>query len=135
MVDLQTPYTTLLNPVATFLINLIGIHAMASGIHIVLPNATFAVLFGCNGLEALLLYLAAVLAFKTFWSVKGRWIVLGSVFLVVINLLRLTLLAYVIEYHREYFTLMHDHVTQDIMIFFAMLVFFLFVRRAKEVSA
>lgn len=133
VVDIQTPYTAFLNPVASFLMNTFGIHATSSGVHIVLPTATFAVLFGCNGLEALLIYIAAVLAFRGSWKIKGPWILAGTLILIAINLIRLVLLAYVVEYHREYFDFMHDHITQDVMIFLAMVVFFLFVRRMNGV--
>jgi exosortase/archaeosortase family protein len=133
-VDLQLLYTTQLNSIVTPLINVIGIEAIASGINIVLPSATFKVIFGCNGLEAILIFLAGVLAYKATLSYKGEWVLKGIVIISLLNLIRIVILAYTIEYHRSYFDFMHDYITQDVMIFISIILFFIYIQNAKGVS-
>jgi len=132
VINFQELYTETLNPIATFFINKIGIEAMQSGINIILPTSILKVLFGCNGLEAILIFIAAVLAYKADLSYKLNYLLQGIFLISVINIFRLVLLAYVIEIHSKYFHLMHDYVTQHIMVFLAILLFFIFVSNVKQ---
>jgi len=129
--DLQVVYTNFMNPIVSYFINLIGIKAISVGIDIILPSSILKVIFGCNGLEAILIFIAGILAFRA--KLKDKLIYLGQgiLFLAIVNIFRLVILAYVIEYHNYYFAFMHDYVTQDIMIFLAILIFLIFTQKMK----
>jgi len=133
-IDLQMLYTSLINPVTTFFINIIGIKATYIGIDILLPNNILKVLFGCNGLEAILIFVAGVVAFKAKLRYKLKYLLQGILLISVINIFRLVLLAYVIEVHSGYFHLMHDYVTQHIMVFLAILLFLIFTSNIKSIN-
>ena len=125
-------YTNVINPIVTFLINSIGIEAMHMGIDIILPTSILKVLFGCNGLEAILIFIAGVLAFKADTKYKLKYLIQGILLISVINIFRLVLLAYVLEVHGNYFNLMHDYATQHVMVFIAIMLFLIFTSNVKS---
>lgn len=133
-IDLQLMYTSVINPIVTFFINGIGIDAMYMGIDIILPTSILKVLFGCNGLEAILIFIAGVVAFKAELSYKLKYLFQGILLISVINIFRLVLLAYVLEIHSNYFNLMHDYVTQHIMVFLAILLFLIFTSNVRNTN-
>jgi exosortase/archaeosortase family protein len=133
-IDLQLMYTEVINPIVTFFINSIGINAIYIGIDIFLPTSTLKVLFGCNGLEAILIFTAGILAFKADLKYKLKYLLQGILFISTVNIFRLVILAYVLEVHSNYFSLMHDYVTQHIMIFLAILLFLIFTSNVKEIN-
>jgi len=129
--DLQLFYTSFMNPIVTYFINMIGIDALSVGLNILLPSATLKVIFGCNGLEAILIFVAAMLAFKSNLKLKVKYLLEGVLLIATINIFRLVILAYIIEYHSYYFSFMHDYVTQDMMIFLAIMIFLIFTQKMK----
>ncbi len=124
-------YTGAVVALSAWLIDLIGIPVTAHGAYLQLHHAVMEVKFGCNGLEAILLYVAAVLAYPAGWKLRLVGIVAGSAVLQVLNIVRIGVLAWVLEYHQQNFALMHEYVTQSIMIALAFLVF-LFYLQATE---
>ncbi|NPA64510.1 MAG: hypothetical protein GXO16_06010 [Epsilonproteobacteria bacterium] len=56
---------------------------------------------------------------------------MGVILLELINLARITLLAWVIERYPRQFDLMHDYITQSIMIVLAFLLFLLYLQRIE----
>ncbi len=124
---LDDTYTYAVVYLSRFLIELIGISVTASGDLLHLPHAVMEVKFGCNGLEAILLFTAAVLAFPASWKQRLYGIVVGSTLLQFFNLLRIMLLGYVIEYHRDIFDVMHEYITQSILIAIAFVLFLLYL--------
>lgn len=133
-IDLQLLYTSIINPITTFFINIIGIEATYIGIDIFLPTSILKVLFGCNGLEAILIFVAGVVAFKAQLRYKLKYLLQGVLLISAINIFRLVLLAYVIEIHNDYFNLMHDYVTQHMMVFLAILLFLIFTSNVKNIN-
>lgn len=133
-IDLHSMYTNILNPIVTFFVNGIGIEAFMSGIDIILPTSILKILFGCNGLEAILIFTAGVLAYQSDLGYKLKYLLKGILLISVINVLRLVLLAYVIEVHNSYFTLMHDYVTQHMMVFFSIILFLIFTSNVKTIN-
>jgi len=125
-------YTNVINPIVTFFINGIGIEAIYIGIDIILPTSILKVLFGCNGLEAILIFIAGVFAFKANLNYKLIYLLQGVLLIATINMFRLVLLAYILEKHSNYFHLMHDYVTQHIMLFIAIMLFLIFTNNVKK---
>ncbi len=124
-------YTGAVVALSAWFIDLLGIHVTAHGAFLYLDHAAMEVKFGCNGLEAILLYVAAVLAYPASWKLRLIGIIAGSTVLQVLNIIRIGVLAWVLEYHQRQFALMHEYVTQSIMIALAFIVF-LFYLQATE---
>ena len=113
---------------SAYLIDFIGINVTSSGAYLHLNSAIMEVKFGCNGLEAILLYCAAVLAFPASWKYRIMGILIGSTILQFFNLLRIALLAWVLENHRDIFDIMHEYITQSIMIVIAFVIFLIYLQ-------
>ena len=65
---------------------------------------------GCNGVEALFLILAGVLAVPATWAVRGRALVCYLPLLFALNLLRVVGLLYVLARFPEQMSLAHDQI-------------------------
>ncbi|MBN2896019.1 MAG: archaeosortase/exosortase family protein [Campylobacterales bacterium] len=132
LLRLDAYYTAAVVELSRHLIELIGIDVRAEGAFLHLPKAIMEVKFGCNGLEAILLYAAAVLAYPASWKARLSGIVIGSLFLQFFNLLRIALLAWVLEFHPSVFPIMHEYITQSIMIAIAFVVFLVYLQNVSR---
>ena len=128
---LDAYYTGAVVSISTWLIQLIGIDVTAQGAFLHLESAIMEVKFGCNGLEAILLYVAAVLAFPATWKERFIGIIAGSTALQVLNIIRIAILAWVLEYQRDIFPIMHEYITQSIMIALAFIIFIIYLQRVS----
>ncbi len=128
---IESFYNDFVASLSTWFIDLLGIAAKALGDAINLPHATLIIKFGCNGLEAIFIYVAGVLAYPAQWKMKLGGILLGSLVLEILNIFRIALLAYTIEHYPRYFDLMHDYITQSIMIVLAFLTFLFYLQRVS----
>jgi len=109
------------------LLNFIGLESSGKGSLLFLPNITFDVRFGCNGLEAVLIYAVAVISFPAKWFKKLMGIGAGLVIIQIINLLRIVGLAFSGVYYKEIFDLLHIYIAQGIMIAVALGVFLIYI--------
>ena len=129
--QLDAYYTGVVVKISTWLIRLIGIDVTANGAFLHLKSAIMEVKFGCNGLEAILLYVAAVLAFPASAKERLVGIVIGSTVLQILNIVRIAWLAWVLEYQRDMFAIMHEYITQSIMIALAFIIFIIYLQRVS----
>jgi len=109
------------------ILNFIGLESSGKGSLLFLPNITFDVRFGCNGLEAVLIYAVAVISFPAKWFKKLTGIAAGFIIIQVINLLRIVSLAFSGVYYKEMFDLLHIYIAQGIMIAVALGVFLIYI--------
>ncbi len=123
-------YNSFITALSAKAIELVGIPVSYSENILHLPHADMVIKFGCNGLEAVLIYLAGVLAYEAGAKVKLLGAVAGIVVLEIINILRIVLLAYVLEYHPDIFDVLHDYITQSIMIILAFILFLIYLQKA-----
>ncbi|MBN2824678.1 MAG: archaeosortase/exosortase family protein [Campylobacterales bacterium] len=82
------------------------------GNYIHLSNGSLEVLFGCNGLESIILYIAAIFAYPATHKEKVYGLLIGFVLINVINIIRIVILGYVHLYHHNILGVMHDYITQ-----------------------
>jgi len=84
----------------------------------VIRNSRFAVNIknGCNGVEAMLIYFAAVLAFPAPWKSRLTGVVLGFVAIQLVNLVRVVALFLTGVYFPKLFDSSHTVVWQTIVI-------------------
>jgi exosortase/archaeosortase family protein len=125
-------YTAAVVVLSKYLIELIGISVTAQGSFLHLNSAIMEVKFGCNGLEAILLFAAAVLAYPASWKLRLAGIIIGSTFLQIFNLIRIAILAWVLEYHPTVFPIMHEYITQSIMIAIAFVAFLVYLQNVTR---
>jgi len=131
IVDVNGIYTNGVVLITSKILSALHIPTTCSGSIIHLPSISLDVRFGCNGLEAVMIYSVAVLAFPATWRKKVYGIVAGFLIIQIINILRIVGLAYAGVYLQNIFHYIHIYVAQGIMIAIALGTFFLYLAFTK----
>lgn len=84
---------------------------------------------GCNGVEAMLIFLAAVLAFPAPWRARLLGLALGVVAIQAVNLIRVVALYLTGAYFPSWFDASHTVVWQTVVILFSVLLWILWANR------
>ena len=126
------PFTEAVTRASAVLLRIIGERVEVAGTLIRSPQFVIDVKNGCNGLEAMLLLAAAMLAFPA--SLRSRLIGLavGSVAIQILNLFRVSSLFWLGANHRPIFDFFHVAVWQSIVILAAIAMFVLWGRKFAE---
>lgn len=137
VIDLNGLYTSAVVSATTKVLKAAAIPSTAEGSLIRLPALSLDVKFGCNGLEAVMIYSVAVIAFPAPWYRRLIGIVAGFLVIQVVNIVRIAGLAYTGVRFREAFEYVHIYVAQGMMIAVSLAVFFLYLRyvRGREAAA
>jgi exosortase H (IPTLxxWG-CTERM-specific) len=131
-IDLNGVYTTGVVIATTKILGIAGIACTHQGSIINLPSISLDIRFGCNGLEAVMIYSVAVIAFPSSWKKKLFGVVAGFVVIQVVNILRIAALAYSGIHFRRLFEYIHIYVAQGMMIAVSLGVFFLYLHYARN---
>ncbi len=142
IIDVNGAYSNVIVIITAEILGWFGITSTYYGSLINLPSISLDVEFGCNGLEAVMIYCVAVLTFPASWKNRLLGIVLGFLVIQVLNLIRIVALAYAGVYHKDLFELVHLYVAQGVMIAVALGTFVLYLSyishgdtKPKEASA
>jgi len=130
----DTLYSNFIVIVTHHILSVLNIQSSYHGTVISFPGISLNVLFGCNGLEAVMIYSIAILAFPAPWKTKLAGIAAGLLIIQVINIVRIVGLAYAAANHMEIFRIMHIYVAQGIMIAIALGIFFVYLHYATKLS-
>lgn len=84
---------------------------------------------GCNGVEAMLIFLAAVLAFPASWKSRLSGLALGILAIQVVNLVRVVALFLTGVYFPRIFDASHTVIWQTIVILFGVLLWIFWANR------
>lgn len=97
----------------------------------VIRNDKFAVNIknGCNGVETMIIFLAAVLAFPAPWKARLAGLALGIVAIQLVNLIRVVALFFTGAYFPEFFDSSHTVVWQTLVIGSGVLLFIFWANR------
>jgi exosortase H (IPTLxxWG-CTERM-specific) len=128
IVNINGRYTDFIIYVTVKLLGLAGNPATVHGTVISLPSTSVEVVFGCNGLEAVLIYSIAVLSFPSAWKHKLLGIVFGFIMIQFINIIRILVVIYVADKFQRIFELVHVYLAQGLMIAVSLGVFLLYLR-------
>jgi exosortase/archaeosortase family protein len=132
VLDVNGVYTKGVVVATSKLLGLIGVPCTHSGSIINLPSMGLDVKFGCNGLEAVMIYSVAVVAFPAAWKKRLLGLFAGFVILQIVNVLRIAALAFSALHYRNLFEYIHVYVAQGIMIAVALGVFFLYLNHVQN---
>jgi len=127
VLDINGGYSNAIVILTAKILGLLGVTSTYSGSLINLPSISLDVEFGCNGLEAVMIYTVAVLTFPATWKNRLIGFVAGFLVIQVLNLIRIVALAYAGVYHRDLFDLIHIYVAQGVMIAVALGTFVLYL--------
>jgi len=90
---------------------------------------------GCNGVEATIVLIAAVVAFPATWSQRGVAILLGFVAIQVANLVRIISLFYLGQWNLEIFNWIHLYLWPILIMLDVLIVFILYLRYISKQEA
>jgi exosortase H (IPTLxxWG-CTERM-specific) len=126
------PFTEVVAHGSALVLRGIGIGVQVTGTVIQSRRFALDVHNGCNGVEATILLAAAMLAFPA--TLRSRLIGLGicSVAIELLNLVRLSSLFWLGEYHRQVFSFFHIAVWQSLVILAAISMFVLWSWKFAE---
>jgi exosortase/archaeosortase family protein len=93
-------------------------------------DAAVVIRAGCNGLEAVFLLLAGILAFPASWRQRGAALMTYLPLLFIVNVLRVLMLLFVMSQYPAHIDLFHYQIGQGIMVVFVMIFWVHYVRQA-----
>ncbi len=126
------PFTAAIARVSTAILGLLGEPVAVEGTEI--RSAGFAVRIenGCNGLETVLLFGAAVLAFPAAWKRRLAGLLLGFVAIQLFNLVRVVSLFWIGEHLPSLFSTSHTILWQSVVVLFGVLLFLFWASRSRD---
>ncbi len=132
VIDVNGGYTRGVVAATSKVLGILNVPSTSSGSIIRLPSIALDVKFGCNGLEAVMIYTVAVIAFPASWKRRLIGIAAGFAVIQVVNVLRIAGLAYTGVHFPGLFEYIHIYIAQGIMIAVALGVFFVYLGYANS---
>jgi exosortase H (IPTLxxWG-CTERM-specific) len=124
------PFTSSLAHVSVWLMHLFDARVVAQGDAIVdaLNGGGIQIVAGCNGVEAVLILVSAVLAFPSPWKHKIVGIGLGFVAIQALNLVRIISLYYLQRWNHVWFEWFHLYLWQALIVLDALVFWLIWLR-------
>ena len=132
IIDINGVYTTMIVKLSAWMLAPFGIVEQVDGSIIRLKGLALDVRFGCNGLEAFLIYTVAILAFPAARLKKLVGVLGGFFILQFLNVLRIAGLGLSGIYLKSYFEYIHIYIAQGMMIAAALVLFLIWLNYAAE---
>jgi exosortase family protein XrtM len=95
----------------------------AEGPRLISPKVRLSVLNGCEGTESILLFAAAVLAFPAPWRKKPAGLLLGLIWVFLLNQARIVSLFFILRHRPQWFEAMHGTIAPIFIIIAGGIVF------------
>ena len=132
VIDLNGLYTKAIIFITAKILDIMGILCTCQGSVITISGISLDVKFGCNGLEAVMIYTVGIISFPATWKKKLLGIVAGFIVIQIINIIRIVTLAYSCIYFKTLFEYIHIYIAQGMMIAVALGIYLLWIGYAKE---
>ena len=124
------PFTSLLARISAAMILPFDSSVIAYGKVLQFKDTGFAVSIeaGCNGVEATIVLIAAVIAFPASWRAKIAAIILGFLAIQVMNLARIISLFYLGNWNMEFFEWIHLYLWPALIMLDVLIVLIIYLR-------
>lgn len=124
------PFTESIAAISAWLVTMFDTGVVSQGIVLRDVDSGFAVAIqaGCNGVEATIVLIAAMLAFPSPWRWKLIGIAAGFVAIQVMNLLRIITLFYLGQWNTTAFEWAHLYIWQALIMLDVLIVFLIWLR-------
>lgn len=124
------PFTTMLARLSAAMILPFDSSVIAYGKVLQFKDTGFAVSIeaGCNGVEATIVLIAAVIAFPASWKARACAIVLGFIAIQIMNLARIISLFYLGNWNMEFFEWIHLYLWPALIMLDVLIVFIVYLR-------
>lgn len=128
------PWTALLAKISAGLVSAFDSGVIASGKVLMhgLTGVGVSIEAGCNGIEACIILLAAIIAYPSSWRLKLIGIALGFVAIQAVNVLRVITLFYLVAWDREIFEFAHLYLWQALIMLDVLVVWLVWVRQVSR---
>jgi exosortase H (IPTLxxWG-CTERM-specific) len=132
IIDVNGFFTQFVVIVASKILCAVHDQCVANGSVITLPALSLDVGAACSGLDAVMMYSVAILAYPARW--KKRFIGIAAGFLIIqtANMLRIVALSYIGIYMKGIFEFIHIYIAQGIMIALALGIFLVYLNYANK---
>ena len=124
------PWTDSLAAISADMVKVFDPGVIAEGKVLQSAKSGFAVSIeaGCNGVEATIVLIAAMLAFPATWKRKLAGLLIGIVAVQALNVIRVISLFYLGQWNQEAFEFAHQYVWQALIMLDVLIVWLLWVR-------
>lgn len=124
------PWTNFIAQLSSLLLSAFDANVQSSGkvISTTLNDFAISIEPGCNGVEAMIVLAAALIAFPTTWAYKIKGLLWGTLAIQALNLVRIISLFYLGQWSRELFDWAHLYVWQALIMLDALVVFLVWIR-------
>lgn len=124
------PFTALLAKISSFIVQLFDSDVISHGIIIQSQSNGFAVAIapGCDGIEAVIILVSAILAFPSPWKHKLIGIGIGFLAIQALNLVRIISLFYMGQWDKTWFDWFHLYLWQALIVLDALAVWLIWLR-------
>lgn len=125
-----TPFTAVLAEVSSWIIHLFDGSTISYGKIIQNASGTFRVSIerGCNGVEAVIILISAIIAFPAPWKHRLVGLVLGFFAIQALNLVRIVSLFFLGLWSPVWFEFFHVYLWQALIVLDALIVFLVWLR-------
>jgi exosortase H (IPTLxxWG-CTERM-specific) len=123
------PFTGQIAKASAVALRLVGQDVTRSGTALRSPRFAVNIKNGCNGVEAMVILLAAIVAFPAPWKARLLGLAVGAAAIQVVNLVRVVALFLTGAYLPKLFDTSHTVVWQSLVILSAVLIWILWARR------
>src|SRR5215213_10440773 len=123
------PFTAGIARASGVALNVLGQNVTMQGTVIRSPRFAVNIKNGCNGVEAMLIFLAAVLAFPAPWRSRLAGLALGMIAIQIVNLIRVVALFLTGIYFPKLFDTSHTVIWQTVVILFGVLLWIFWANR------
>ena len=124
------PFTEAIAHISAWLIQIFDEKVIFRGVEIINTANGFAVSIqaGCNGVEAAIVLIAAILAFPASWSAKLIGVIVGFLSVQLLNILRIISLFYLGQWNFDAFNWAHLYIWQALIMLDVLVVFLLWLK-------
>src|SRR6476661_3323718 len=123
------PFTAGIASLSGGVLHLLGQNVTMTGTVIRNPRFAVNIRNGCNGVEAMLIFIAAVLAFPASWKSRLTGLALGILAIQVVNLVRVVALFLTGVYFPKIFDTSHTVIWQTVVILCGVLLWIFWANR------
>ena len=130
------PWTNALAAISADIVKLFDSQVLADGKVLQSVRTGFAVSIeaGCNGVEATIVLVAAMLAFPATWQRKLAGLAVGVVAVQGLNVIRVISLFYLGQWRQDAFDFAHQYVWQALIMLDVLVIWLLWVRTLPRIG-
>ena len=129
------PFSRAIAVASAAILNAFGQHVVVSGVVLTSDSDAVSIQNGCNGIEAVVFLIAAILAFPATWRQRAVGLVAAVATIQILNLVRVVTLFLINRYKPNLFELFHLAVWQTVIGGAAIALFYVWTTRVHAQRA